>query len=106
MLTCFSSIRQWEVYLKWNQRLFEEMLTAYRAGRSDKDPTDGWYNGELGFFDMYIIPLAKKLKECGVFGVASDEYLDYATENRREWAENGEIVVQQFIEEFDTKYPS
>jgi hypothetical protein len=29
--------------------------------------------GEIGFFDFYIIPLAKKLKECGVFGVSSDE---------------------------------
>jgi hypothetical protein len=28
---------------------------------------------EIGFFDFYIIPLAKKLKECGVFGVSSDE---------------------------------
>lgn len=39
--------------------------------------------GELGFFDNYVIPLAKKLKECGVFGVSSDEYLNYALENRR-----------------------
>jgi hypothetical protein len=28
---------------------------------------------EIGFFDFYIIPLAKKLKDCGVFGVSSDE---------------------------------
>jgi len=40
------------------------------------------YKGEIGFFDFYIIPLAKKLKECGVFGVSSDEYLNYATKNR------------------------
>ena len=25
---------------------------------------------------QYIIPLAKKLKDCGVFGVSSDEYLN------------------------------
>lgn len=37
-----------------------------------------WYKGELGFFDNYIIPLAKKLKDCGVFGVSSDEFLNYA----------------------------
>jgi hypothetical protein len=29
------------------------------------------YDGEIGFFDFYIIPLARKLKECGVFGVSS-----------------------------------
>lgn len=46
----------------------------------------GWvhsFQGEIGFFDFYIIPLAKKLKECGVFGVSSVEYLDYATKNRK-----------------------
>jgi len=31
---------------------------------------------------QYIIPLAKKLKDCGVFGVSSDEYLNYAEKNR------------------------
>lgn len=31
-----------------------------------------------GFFDFYIIPLAKKLKDCGVFEVSSDEYLNSA----------------------------
>jgi hypothetical protein len=79
------------------------MLGAYRAGRSDKDPSESWYQGELGFFDNYIIPLANKLKECGVFGVSSDEYLNYATENRREWETKGKDVVKVFIKEFDQK---
>jgi hypothetical protein len=79
------------------------MLGAYRAGRSDKDLSESWYQGELGFFDNYIIPLANKLKECGVFGVSSDEYLNYATENRREWETKGKDVVEQFIKEFDQK---
>lgn len=37
--------------------------------------------------------MAKKLKDCGVFGVSSDEYLNYAQQNRREWELNGEAVV-------------
>jgi 3'5'-cyclic nucleotide phosphodiesterase len=67
------------VFRKWNMNLFEEMYAAYDAGRSDKDPSDFWYEGEIGFFVFYIIPIAKKLKDCGVFGVSSDEYLNYAT---------------------------
>lgn len=66
------------VYKKWNERLFKELYDAYQSGRWDKDPSENWYQGEIGFFDNYIIPLAKKLKECGVFGVSSDEYLNYA----------------------------
>ena len=58
------------------------MHKAYREGRAEKDPSEFWYKGEIGFFDFYIIPLAKKLKECGVFGVSSDEYLNYAIKNR------------------------
>ena len=60
-----------------------ECYAAYKAGRAEKDPSVNWYEGEIGFFDYYIIPLAKKLKECGVFGVSSGEYLDYAMRNRQ-----------------------
>jgi hypothetical protein len=68
-------------------------------GRSTKDPAPpGWYQGKLRFFDNYIISLSKKLKDCGVFGVSSDKYLNYAIENRREWAAKGEEVVTTMIE--------
>lgn len=87
------TMQHWQVYRRWNERLFEEMRLAYLAGRSDSDPADNWYIGELGFFDFYVIPLAKKLKECGVFGVSSDEYLNYAKENRAEWESKGREVV-------------
>lgn len=72
------------------------MTKAYREGRAEKDPATFWYEGEIGFLDFYIIPLAKKLKDCGVFGVSSDEYLIYAMENRREWASKGREVVVRF----------
>ena len=77
------------------------MYRAYKDGRSDKDPSEGWYEGELGFFDYYIIPLAKKLKECGVFGVASDEYLSYAQANRAEWEEKGQGVVAKYMKRYE-----
>jgi 3'5'-cyclic nucleotide phosphodiesterase len=97
------TMQHWHVYQKWNQRLFDEMMMAYRDGRSDKDPSLGWYQGELWFFDNYVIPLTKKLKDCGVFGVSSDEYLNYALHNRDEWEAKGQGIVQQYKEEFDKK---
>ena len=66
-------MQHWHVYTKWNEKLFMEMYQAYLTGRAEKDPSAGWYKGELWFFDCYVIPLARKLKECGVFGVSSDE---------------------------------
>jgi hypothetical protein len=74
------------------------MYSAYQSGRTDSDPSLGWYKGEIWFFDNYVIPLASKLRECGVFGVSSDECLSYARENRRLWEENGESIVQEMLQ--------
>jgi hypothetical protein len=88
---------------KWNTRFFEECSQAYYEGRAENDPAESWYEGEIGFFDFYIIPLARKLKDCGVFGVSSDEYLNYAISNRREWERNGRGVVEAMVEKFRQK---
>jgi 3'5'-cyclic nucleotide phosphodiesterase len=94
------TMQHWNVYTKWNGRLFKEMYKAYTEGRAGaKDPSKFWAKGEIGFFDFYIIPLAKKLKECGVFGVSSDEYLQYAISNRNEWEEKGEAMLEQLMAE-------
>lgn len=84
-----------------NGRLFEEMFVAFRSGRSTANPALNWYKGELWFFDNYIIPLAKKLETCGVFGVSSDEFLNYATENRKEWALKGEEIVAEMLQKIE-----
>ena len=73
------------------------MYAAYKAGRMAKDPSTFWYKGELSFFDNYVIPLAMKLQECNVFGVSSDEYLNYAKMNRAEWEDRGMDIVQDLI---------
>lgn len=75
------TMQHWQVYRKWNKLLFHEMLLAFEAGRMGADPSAFWYEGEIKFFDNYVIPLANKLKECNVFGVSSDEYLNYAGKN-------------------------
>ena len=75
------------------------MYAAFRSGRLAKDPATFWYKGEIGFFDNYIIPLAKKLKDCGVFGVSSDEYLNYAEQNRAEWEERGQEIVSALVDD-------
>lgn len=94
------TMQHWHIFKRWNEKLFDEMYIAYKLGRSDKDPAIGWYEGQILFFDNYIIPLAKKLKECGVFGVAGNEYLSYALENRREWElkgrEESEVMAVNF----------
>ena len=43
------------------------------------------------------------MKECGVFGVSSAEYLNYALANRREWEERGEEVVAEMVRNVERK---
>ena len=97
------TMQHFDIYLKWNERLFREMYSAYEAGRGpggSKDPSKSWYEGEIMFFDRYIIPLARKLDSCGVFGVSSDEYLNFAMQNRKEWANRGDILIKDFVKRY------
>jgi len=98
-------MQHWQIYLHWNEKFFEELYHAFKTGRAEADPTKGWYKGEIGFYDFYIIPLAKKLDTCGVFGVSSDEYLNYAQLNRDEWEREGASIVEEFKERYYQKFP-
>lgn len=106
------TMQHWHIYRKWNERFFIECVEAFQNGRASSDPVESWYTGELGFFDFYIIPLARKLKECGVFGVASDEYLNYAMKNRAEWEIRGKEIVDEMLQNIyhgnkkATKFPA
>lgn len=91
------TMQHWHIYQKWNTCLFKEMSLAYKNGRMKVDPATFWYGGELKFFDNYIIPLSLKLKECGVFGVSSDECYNYAVRNRDEWRERGVSIVAEMV---------
>ncbi|CAB9525464.1 Receptor-type guanylate cyclase gcy [Seminavis robusta] len=97
------TMQHWSIYQKWNEKLFREMYMAFDAGRAVSDPSKGWYKGELWFFDNYVIPLGKKLDECNVFGVSSDEYLNYAETNRKIWAQKGEEVVKEMVDRYQKR---
>jgi 3'5'-cyclic nucleotide phosphodiesterase len=98
-------MQHWHTYQKFNSRLFEERYVAYRKGVAGENPPwVGWYKGEIWFFDNYIIPLAQKLHDCGVFGVSYHEYLNYAQENRLEWERKGHAIVESLRIEVESKY--
>jgi hypothetical protein len=92
------TMQHWHIYMNWNERLFQEMYAAFQQGRSEEDPSLGWYEGELKFFDIYVIPLARKLKDCEALGVLGDEFMMYALQNREEWARKGKEIVEEYLE--------
>lgn len=111
------------------------LYAAYQEGRVEKNPTDFWYDGEIGFFDfasfggpllafqrakgLWVLALAHTHTiilpppcvstrfHISVFlppivhyslgqkahGKSSDEYLNYALNNRREWEARGMEVA-------------
>jgi len=34
------TMQHWHSYRKWNERLFQEMYAAFKAGRAEKDPSE------------------------------------------------------------------
>ena len=60
------TMQHWHIYRKWNERLFQEMHRAYEDGRSETDPSENWYKGELGFFDFCKYIFIVLFPNCGV----------------------------------------
>ena len=99
------TMQHWHIYRKWNEHLFLEQYKAYKEGRAERDPSETWYEGEIGFFDFYVLPLATTLKDCGAFGVSSDEYMSYARQNRCEWEMKGLEVVSEMKKRALLRFP-
>lgn len=89
------NIQGWDNLVLWNHRLYDEMLFSFQHGKGD-DPAPNWFKGQICFFDGYIIPLAKKLRQCGIFGKRGDKFLNCVLENRRRWLVEGEAVTRDF----------
>ena len=54
--TLFACVRtqHWHIYRKWNERLYQELLLAYKKGRSDTDPSENWYKVSLQRSEMRL----------------------------------------------------
>lgn len=91
--------QHWNVFTKWNKRLFQEIYEGYKAGRrrDHKDPTEFWYERELEFFDQVVIPLGIRLNESGAFGDDAEEFVAYAKSNRRDWEAKGRDMINEYL---------
>lgn len=83
------TMQSWEVFMKWNTKLYDELWAANLKGRGP-DVSANWFNGQMGFFDHYILPLAKRLEQSGVFGKSGEIFARNLEKNRTRWLEEGE----------------
>ena len=93
------TMQSFAVFVKWNRRLYKEFYIARLRGRLSFNPSENWYGNQIGFFQHYIIPLSRKLKTCGVFGTTGDIFEYFATENKKRWMEEGELISEEIIRE-------
>lgn len=91
------TMQEWEIYRQWNEQLFQELYSAFMDGREEIDPSEGWYKGELLFFDNWVLPLAQNLKDCGVWKDVSEELIKQAANNRSKWAKEGEDICRKML---------
>ena len=92
------TIQHWQTFNKFNERLFSERFTAFMNGDEPCDPSATWYEEVLAHFDDTVIPLAEKLRSCGVFGSTGEEFMRWAQQNRSEWSAKGRAVVRHMRE--------
>ena len=98
------AMQHWQVYRKWNIRLFEEVYQSFADKRLDDDPTEDWFQNEVDFFDNFVLPLVRRLHDCGAFVAAStDSHRDYADQNRTLWLEQGRELVAEMGEAAKSK---
>jgi hypothetical protein len=104
------TMQHWQTYIKWNERLFMERYAAYISGTGNgssahqQDPAVDWYDRELQFLDLYVLPLTDRLKACGVFGWSSQEFQNWALQNRHAWEQEGREIVERMHDQAITQY--
>jgi hypothetical protein len=100
------AMQSWELFLFWNRRLYEELYVAYKIGRSEIDPSVDWFQNQLGFYKLYIIPLAKKMQTCGVFGRLGCVWTNNAIAIRDRWSREGDQITTDMIASVKTAFMS
>ncbi len=117
------TMQHFETFLKWNQSLYHEILAAHHQAQkeniegegseeeehdmNDRHPAKNWYESQIGFFDGYVIPLAKRLDACGAFGMEEEgEGIDgvgyfapLAVRNKELWILRGKECTQSMVSE-------
>lgn len=94
------TMQHWHTYRQWNESLFHEMMVAWKEGRAEKDPRENWYEGEIGFFKFYILPLAERVKYSSAFGALGAELYHCAQSNLEEWEIKGKGIVDELAKKY------
>jgi hypothetical protein len=100
------NLQGWDHMVIWSGRLYLELRRAYVSGRGT-DPSDRWFENQIGFLESYLLPLARRLEDTGVFNesILGTIFSSTVESNRDRWLTEGFEVTQQSIEEGNEVFP-
>jgi hypothetical protein len=91
--------------VKWSNRLFLELRKAHVQGRGES-PQNGWFRNQVGFLNAYLLPLARKLDDTGVFGDTRGAiFAENVEENRERWTREGMSLTAAIVMEGENLFP-
>jgi len=93
------------VQVKWSGRLYLELRRAYVAKRGP-DPQGKWFENQIGFLESYLLPVARRLEDTGVFtDEAGQIFATIVEANRDEWLTKGFEETQKIVALGAKRYP-
>jgi hypothetical protein len=83
-----------------------ELRRAHVAKRGF-DPQEKWFENQIGFLESYLLPVARRLEDTGVFGEEIGQMFTATVEaNRDRWLTQGYEETQTIIAAGNKIYPS
>ena len=83
-----------------------ELRRAHVANRGF-DPQVRWFENQIGFLESYLLPVARRLEDTGVFGeTIGQSFTLIVEENRDRWLAQGLEETEKIVTAGSKKYPS
>jgi hypothetical protein len=85
--------------------LYLELRRAYVAQRGI-DPQEKWFENQIGFLESYLLPLARRMEDMGVFSDDVAQMFSATVEaNRDRWLREGFDEAKAAIAKGKELYP-
>ena len=99
------NLQGWDLMVKFSSRLYLELRKAFVHSRGG-DPEPRWFENQIGFLESYLLPLAHRLEDTGVFSQqVGQKFAETVEANRDKWLTAGYEVSQKAIADGAKAYP-
>lgn len=88
------NLQSWEHMVKWSNRLYLELRNAHVQERGPC-PETKWFENQIGFLECYLLPLARRLDDTGVFGFPDDEEEEEEGDDTDDEGSKGRLAQKQ-----------